>query len=93
MKYQGRGSKGDFEVVSLTNSMAMGHCEGKYHREELLVGCVWGGEDDEFFGAHVDLKEPGGDSSGSFMKAIENVYLGSHGKIRTRSFEMGDIYS
>lgn len=67
MKYQGGGRKDGFEVVSLTNSMAMGHCQGKYHQEEELVGCVWGGDDDEFFGAPVDLKEPGGDSSGNFM--------------------------
>lgn len=56
MKYQEGGSKGDFEVVSVTNSMVMGHCQGKYYQEEELVGCVWG-EYDEFFGKHVDLKE------------------------------------
>lgn len=73
MKYQGRRSKGGFGAGSLTNSVVTGHCPGKYYQAEELVGCVWG-EDDEFFGEHGDLKEPGGDSRDNFMKAIKNVF-------------------
>lgn len=57
MRHQRGGRKGDSKVVSLTDSVIMGHCQGKYYQEEELVGCVWGGEDDELFGEHVDLKE------------------------------------
>lgn len=61
----------------------MGHCQGKNYQEEELVGCVSGGEDSEFFGEHIGLKELGGDPSGGFMKVIENACLDLCGKIET----------
>lgn len=69
MRYHGGGSKGDSKVVNLTDSIIMGHHQGKYYQEEMLG--VWDGENDEFFGECVDPKKPGGDPSGDFMKALK----------------------